>query len=277
MRTKPPKSNPKGYIRGEHDRIRQREPKGDGVAFIDVGLNNLFAVVTTGGDAVIVKGGATKAEYFRGKGEARTLQAVRDTLRKHNVATWRMYHYKLLRAVFKTHERLRHLYRTAIRFLAIWLYERGVKRVYMGYPYMITQNNGNEYNTNIWWYRKLALWLYDALQEYGIELLLTPELRTSVECSICHVEHNGARVYRGLYVCEKTGEKLNADLNAANNIAYRAGYKIEIKKIESYKVTHNAVKPVTPLRREAARDPSIETPPHQGRGGVIRSLLPGLT
>jgi len=266
---KPPESNPRGYIRGELDRIRQREPKGSEAAFIDMGLNNLFAVVTTAGDAVIVKGGAIKAEYFRGKSEARTLQSVRDTLRKHNVATWREYHYKLLRSVFKTNERLRHLYKTAIRFTAEWLYERGVRRVYMGYPYLLTQGNGNEYNTNIWWYRKLALWLYDALQEYGIELLLTPEPRTSVECSICHVEHNGARVYRGLYICERTGRKLNADLNAASNIAYRAGYSVTIKKIESYKITHNGVKPVTPTRRGAARDPSIKNPALPGRGGVI--------
>jgi len=266
---KPPKSNPKGYIKGELDRIKQREPKGDEVAFIDMGLNNLFAVVTTAGDAVIVKGGAIKAEYFRGKGEARTLKSVRDTLRKHNVVTWGEYHHRYLRAIFKTNERLRHLYRTAVRFLAEWLYERGVKRVYMGYPYMITQGNGNEYNNNIWWYRKLALWLYDTLQEYGIELLLTPEFKTSVECSICHVEHDGARVHRGLYICERTGRKLNADLNAASNIAYRAGYKITIKKIESYKVTHNGVKPVTPTRRGAAQDPSIKNPALLRAGGVI--------
>jgi len=74
-------------------------------------------------------------------------------------------------------------------------------------------------------------------------------------------------VHRGLYVCGKTGRKLNADLNAASNIAHRAGYKIEIKKIESYKVTHNGVKPVTPKRRGAARDPSSETPPFQGGEG----------
>jgi len=57
-----------------------------------------------------------------------------------------------------------------------------------------------------------------------------------------------------LTVAEK---KLNADLSAASNIAHRAGYKVVIKKIESYKVTHNGVKPVTPYRRGAARDPSI--------------------
>jgi len=115
-----------------------------------MGLNILFAVVTTGGDAALIKGGAIKAEYSRGKSEVRILQSIRDILRRHGVDLWREYHYRYLRAVFKTCERLKHLYKTAIRFLALWLYERGVRRVYMGYPYMIAQNNGNEYNTNIW-------------------------------------------------------------------------------------------------------------------------------
>jgi hypothetical protein len=33
------------------------------------------------------------------------------------------------------------------------------------------------------------------------------------------------------------------------------------RKIESYLVTHNGVKPLIPLQRANTRDPSIETPP----------------
>jgi len=44
-------------------------------------------------------------------------------------------------------------------------------------------------------------------------------------------------------------ETLNASLYAASNKARRMGYSIAIKKIESYRVTHNGVKPVTPYRR----------------------------
>jgi len=94
------------------------------------------------------------------------------------------------------------------------------------------------------------------LQEYGIELYIVLEYGISRECSICHIEHGGTRVHRGLYICEKTGKKLNADLNAAVNIAYRAGYEVEIRKIESYRVTHNGVKPVTPTRRGQPETPA---------------------
>jgi len=44
------------------------------------------------------------------------------------------------------------------------------------------------------------------------------------------------------------GKKLNADLNAASNIAHRVGYEVEIEKIESYSATHNSVKHITPYR-----------------------------
>jgi hypothetical protein len=30
---------------------------------------------------------------------------------------------------------------------------------------MLSQDNGNEYNTNIWWFRKLVLWIVDVFRE----------------------------------------------------------------------------------------------------------------
>jgi hypothetical protein len=57
-----------------------------------------------------------------------------------------------------------------------------------------------------------------------------------------------AEYIRRLYI-QETGKKINADINAALNIARRLGYRIEIsKKIESYLVTHNGVKPLIPLQ-----------------------------
>jgi len=249
--SKPPKSNPRGYIEGGLDRVKQREPRGDEVASMGMGLNNLFAIVTATGDAALIKGGAVKVEHSWEKAEVGAMQTTRDLLNNKGLEIWKRFHDRYLRAYFKWHERLRHLYRTVNRFTARWLYVRGVKRVYIGYPYMITQDNGNEYNTNTWWFRKVARWLYEVLQEYGVELYLVLEYGTSKECSICHIEHNGARMHRGLYICEKTGK----NLNAAVNIAYRVGYEVVIRKIESYRVTHNGVKPVTPCKRGAARDP----------------------
>jgi len=132
----------KGYVRGLKS-VKQREPRGSEVAFIDMGLNNLFAIATTSGDAALVKGGAIKAEHLRGKREVETIQGVRDKLKDNGLEVWKRYRHMCPRVYFKWHERLRHLYRTTIRFTAEWLHAKGVKRVYLGYQYMISQDNGN--------------------------------------------------------------------------------------------------------------------------------------
>ncbi|MDT7889218.1 MAG: hypothetical protein RQ885_09640 [Desulfurococcales archaeon] len=68
--------------------------------------------------------------------------------------------------MYKRDERLRHLYGTFIRFLAEILWSRGVRRLDIGYPYMLLQHNGNEHNTDIWWFRKIVLWIVD-IQRHG--------------------------------------------------------------------------------------------------------------
>jgi len=124
-----------------------------------------------------------------------------------------------------------------------------------------SQYNGNEYNTNIWWYRKIILWMIDVFIEYGIDVEIVPEDYTSVKCSICGEIHRNGRIYRGLYICRKTSKKINADINASLNIARRIGYKITItRKIESYLITHNGVKPLIPHQRANTRDPEIRNP-----------------
>ena len=264
----PSKSNLKGYIkpnyREEKDRIfnprsiKQRVPIGGKKAFIDMGLNNLFAVVVSDGSALLVKGGSIKSEYYWWKREISTYQAIRDLLRNAGFSTWIKYHEKLLKALYKRNERLRHLYRTAIRFLAEMLWSRGVEKIYIGYPIMLSQYNGNEYNNNIWWYRKIILWIIDVFIEYGIDIEIIPEDHTSMKCSICGEIHKNGRIYRGLYICRKTNKKINVDINASLNIARKIGYRIIIsRKIESYLITYNGVKPLIPLQRANTRDPEV--------------------
>jgi len=166
-----------------------------------------------------------------------------------------------LEAIYTRDERLRHLYLTSIRFLAETLWNRGVRKLYIGYPIMLSQDNGNEYNTNIWWYRKIVLWIVDVFREYGIEVEVVPEYYTSRECSACGEVHENGRIHRGLYVCRRDGRKVNADVNSALNIARRQGYNVKItRKIESYIVTHNGVKPLIPVRRANTQDPEIRNP-----------------
>lgn len=273
---KPAKSNPKGYVKGIHEKIQIEKPRGSNKAFVDIGLSNLFAVVFNHTDvAILIKGSTIKAEYYYWKREIGTYQAIRDWLRNHGFESWRKYYTYYLHAVYKQHERLRHYYRTAIRFLARTMHGMGVDEVFIGYPYMLSQNNGNEYNTNIWWYAKIINWLKNVLEEYGIKINVVNEYGTSKQCSICNMEHENGRVKRGLYVCQTTGIKINADLNAARNIAKRVGYEAPIpRKILSYIVTSNGVKPITPKRGSNGRDPQGETPPIRAGRGSLFHLLP---
>jgi len=63
------------------------------------------------------------------------------------------------------------------------------------------------------------------LEEYGIKAQLVNEYGTSRQCSICNMKHENGRVKSGLYICPVTGIEINADLNAARNIAKRVGYE----------------------------------------------------
>jgi putative transposase len=261
--SKPARSNPKGYVKGTYEKVQVKNPKGSNKAFIDIGLNNLFAVAFSHSDtAILIKGSSIKAEYYWWKREIGTYQAIRDWLRNRGFNAWRKYHAYYLHAVFKRRKRLRHYYRTAIRFLAKEVHKMGVDEVFIGYPYLVGQDNGNEYNTNVWWFNKIINWLKDVLEEYGIRLHVINEYGTSKQCSICDMKHENGRVKRGLYVCELTGIKINADLNAARNIAKRVGYEVPMpRKILSYIITTNGVKPLTPKEGVTTKTPTVKTPP----------------
>jgi len=81
---------------------------------------------------------------------------------------------------------------------------------------------------------------------------------------------SGAQESREDSTYVKAKIKINADLNAARNIAKKAGYNTPTpKKILSYIVATNGVKPLTPQRRGNNQDPHSENPTHQGGEGVI--------
>jgi transposase len=79
VRREPPRSNRRGYVKPNYRdkkgwvtnprNIKQRDSTDDKEAFMDMGLNNLFAVVTTDGSAMLVRGGSIKSKYYRWKRE----------------------------------------------------------------------------------------------------------------------------------------------------------------------------------------------------------------
>jgi putative transposase len=55
----------------------------------------------------------------------------------------------------------------------------------------------------------------------GITVIRISEAYTSQRCSVCGVIAKKSRSSRGLYRCKTCGVRLNADFNAACNIAHR--------------------------------------------------------
>jgi putative transposase len=93
------------------------------------------------------------------------------------------------------------------------------------------------------------------------------------------MNHENGRVKRGLYLCPVTGIKINTDLNAARNIAKKVGYETPMpKKILSFIITTNGVKPLTPKEGATTKTPKINPAP-KGRGGghIFNPVLPKLT
>jgi len=145
---------------------------------------------------------------------------------------------------------LRHIRRTAINALLRILKQRGVTHIVVGYPRYINKNR-NELTVNLFQYRKTINDLKIIGQRYGMKVEELEEYGTSITCSICGQEHKSGRIERGLYKCEKTGKTINADVNGALNIFYKAFSKMpkQLKKTETIKLTF------TPLQRNVTLSP----------------------
>jgi len=100
------------------------------------------------------------------------------------------------------------------------LYDKGVGELYIGYPKGITQDKGNERNTNFWNYLSIIKQIKNVAEEYKIKVKLVDEENTSKKCSLCGKIHENGRIKRDLFKCPHTGKVINADLNGAINILH---------------------------------------------------------
>jgi putative transposase len=231
-------------VKGERGVIQIESPKGNKVASIDLGINNLASVVVDDGTWILYKGIRVKEDYFYLQRLISRIQSLRDSLKDKLLADAveeldrevRRLHGKLMR-------RLLHLYRNFAKHLIKQLHELGVSTIYLGYPFNIAQDKGNKFTSNMWSYRKLMEAIELKAQEYGIKVFEVVEYNTSKYCAYHNVEVK--RQPRGVVNCPM-GHKLHSDLNGALNIMKRAvGWiPLVIKKPLSFIVGHNRVAPV---------------------------------
>jgi putative transposase len=234
----------KHIVRGERRTIQVATPRGNRVAAIDLGINNLASVVVDDGTWILYKGVRAKEDYFYFMKRIAEIQSLRDSLKDKLLsdAVDELNH-EMRRLYGKLVRRLLHLYRNFAKHLIEQLHELGVSIIYLGYPFNIAQEKGNKFTSNMWSYRKLMEAIELKAQEYGIKVLEVVEYNTSKYCAYHNVEVK--RFPRGVIHCPK-GHKLHSDLNGALNLMKKASGKIPpvIKKPLSFIVEHNKVAPV---------------------------------
>ncbi|WP_291998851.1 transposase [Caldivirga sp.] len=234
----------KYIIHGERRSIQVESPKGNKIASIDLGINNLASVVVNDGTWLLYKGIRAKEDYFYFQKKISKIQSLADRVK--NLGEYGAYEELLRekRRLFKKlTRRLLHLYRNLASHLIKTLHELGVSTIYLGYPYNITQEKGNKFTVNMWSYRKLMDVIELKAQEYGMKVFEVVEYNTSKFCAYHNVEVK--RYPRGIINCPE-GHKLHSDLNGALNIMKKAvGIIVStIKKPSSFIVDHNRVAPV---------------------------------
>jgi len=254
----------KHIVKGERRVIQIESPKGNKVASIDLGINNLASVVVSDGTWILYKGIRTKEDYFYLQRLISRIQSLRDALKDKLLddAIDELNH-EMRRLYGKLRRRLLHLYRNFAKHLIEKLHELDVSTIYLGYPLNIAQQKGNKFTSNLWTYRKLMEAIELKAQEYSIRVLEVVEYNTSKYCAFHGVEVK--RQPRGVVHCPK-GHKLHSDLNGALNIMRKATGKIPliIKKPLSFTVGHNGV---APAKRGCNLQDPKETPPFRaGRG-----------
>jgi putative transposase len=258
----------KHIVKGERKTIQIESPKGNRVASIDLGINNLASVVVDDGTWLLYKGVRTKEDYFYMQRLISRIQSLRDSLKDELLDdVIDELNHEVRRLFGKLMRRLLHLYRNFAKHLIEKLHELGVSTIYLGYPLNIAQEKGNKFTVNLWSYRKLMEAIELKAQEYGIRVFEVVEYNTSRYCA-----YHGVKVKRqprGVVHCPK-GHKLHSDLNGALNITRKATGKIPliIKKPLSFIVGHNRVAPAK--RGVTSKTPRKPRP--SGREGVIRTI-----
>ena len=234
----------KHIVRGERKSIRIAEPRGDGAAGVDLGINILASAVTSSGAWLLYRGSRAKEDFFHLTKEIAEVQSKADEARKDgDNGKFRRLNRRRRRLFRKLVRRMAHLYWNLANHMVRGLWELGVSKIYLGYPRDIVRERGNKLTTNMWRYRELMDAIELKAQEYGIRVYEVLEYNTSNRCAVHGTKV--ARGPRGVVTCP-LGHRLHSDLNGALNILKRGAGAIPatLRRPLSFLVDHSGVAPV---------------------------------
>ncbi|MFP3228899.1 MAG: transposase [Nitrososphaeria archaeon] len=234
----------KHIVRGERKSIRIAGPKGDVAAAVDLGINILASAVTGGGAWLLYRGSRAKEDFFYLTRRIAKIESEADSARNAGDSEGFLRQNRRRRRLFrKLMRRVAHLYWNLANHLVRGLWELGVSKIYLGYPYDIARERGNKLTSNLWAYRKLMGAIELKAQEYGIRVYEVLEHNTSNHCAVHGTKV--ARGPRGVVTCP-LGHRLHSDLNGALNILRRGAGSMPatLRRPLSFLVDHNGVAPV---------------------------------
>ncbi|MCE7744350.1 MAG: IS200/IS605 family element transposase accessory protein TnpB [Candidatus Heimdallarchaeota archaeon] len=199
----------------EKEELEEKIKEIQKVLGMDLGVNNLVAT----SDSVLIKGGVVKSiNQFYNKKKAKIQkqlkkQEIYTSKKKQQLMKWR-------------YNRLHDLFHKASRTIINHCIENNINTLVIGRNKNWKQNmrmgrRNNQKFTNVPFHKLIQMIQYKA-EEQGIEVIFVTEEYTSQTCSCCDHCSPKNRKYRGLFVCKKCYVVLNADVNAARNIAKKA-------------------------------------------------------
>jgi len=182
---------------------------------IDIGLDNFATCVSTSGTPFIIEGRGLKSFNRWWNKEKAKLQSVYS---KQGIKIGK----KLAWLLRKRKNIITNFMNQAVNCIIKYCLSKRIGNIVIGELKEIKNgmNIGRKNNQNFQYipYGLFKQKLRTKCEYYGINYIEVDEAYTSQTCSVCGDINRNNRKHRGLYVCQKCGVVLNADVNGALNI-----------------------------------------------------------
>ena len=201
--------------------------KEDTVVGVDLGIA-IPAMCALNNNDYIRKSIGSKDEFLRIRTQ---LQSQRRRLQKSLKSTSGGHgHKKKLKALDRLKERERNFVKTYNHYISKQIVEFAVKNEakYINIE-DLSGFDSNKFILRNWSYYELQQFITYKAAQYGIEVRKINPYHTSQICSKCGHWEEGQRIDQAHFVCKACGSEMNADFNAARNIAMSTDYVIKKK------------------------------------------------
>jgi len=219
----------------EIEYVYEEEPKEVNLDYnkylsIDLGLDNFATVVYTDGTPFIIEGRGLKSFNRWYNREKSKLQSVYD---KQGIKLGK----KMGLLMKKRKNVVNNFMNQSVNYIIKLCIENKIGNIVIGELKDIKQNGNlghiNNQNFQHIPYGIFKQKLKSKCELYRIKYEEVDEAYTSQTCSVCGDVSKNNRKHRGLYVCRKCGNTINADVNGAINIMKKVAGESVIKQILS--------------------------------------------